>query len=392
MGAFKIGVERKSKISASIVLAVFATDFVEIFVSMAITGQFRFGLQFLWRFFLLALGQSIVFVILLMVLTSIYRIVVPPIKVLEIVGNEEHELTNKMNGIGYKYSIDKVVSFETDLAKMEECIKNSEAVLINDIPSQVKNQIIKICFRLDKRVYIVPKISDILIKASDDLNVVDTPLFLCRNNGMHTWQKVIKRMLDIILCIVAMIVLSPVFLITAIAIKTEDGGPVFFRQERVTINDKKFMILKFRSMIVDAEKDGKPHPAGVKDDRITKVGRIIRACRIDELPQLLNIIKGDMSIVGPRPERVEHVEKYSSEIPEFSFRPKVKGGLTGYAQVYGKYNTTALDKLKLDLHYIANYSLIMDAQIVFETIKIIFLKESTEGFSQPDASSSDDTN
>jgi lipopolysaccharide/colanic/teichoic acid biosynthesis glycosyltransferase len=156
-------------------------------------------------------------------------------------------------------------------------------------------------------------------------------------------------------------------------------GPVFFKQERVTKDGKHFMILKFRSMIVDAEKDGRPHPAGEKDDRITHVGSIIRACRVDELPQLFNIFAGDMSIVGPRPERYEHVIKYTQDIPEFKFREKVKGGLTGYAQVYGKYNTSALDKLKLDLTYIANYSVLLDFQIIFETIKILFQKESTEG-------------
>ena len=157
---------------------------------------------------------------------------------------------------------------------------------------------------------------------------------------------------------------------------------MFFRQERVTLNEKRFMILKFRSMIVDAEKDGKPHPAGEKDGRITKVGHVIRACRVDELPQLINIIKGDMSIVGPRPERWEHVEKYKQEIPEFSYRYKVKGGLTGYAQVFGKYNTSALDKLKLDLMYITNYRLLLDVQIIFETVKILFIKDSTEGFEE----------
>ena len=161
--------------------------------------------------------------------------------------------------------------------------------------------------------------------------------------------------MDVLLSGIALIILSPVLLITCIAIKLNDGGPVFFRQERCTIGGKKFMILKFRSMIVDAEKDGRPHPAGEKDDRITRVGHVIRSTRIDELPQLINILKGDMSIVGPRPERVEHVEKYTEDISEFSFRSIVKGGLTGYAQVYGKYNTTALDKLKLDLIYIMNY-------------------------------------
>lgn len=135
-------------------------------------------------------------------------------------------------------------------------------------------------------------------------------------------------------------------------------------------------------MIVDAEKDGRSHPAGEKDDRITKVGHVIRTIRVDELPQLINILKGDMSIIGPRPERVEHVEKYTAEIPEFIFREKIRGGLSGYAQVYGKYNTTALDKLKMDLIYINNYSLLLDVQLVFETFKILFQKESTKGFSE----------
>ena len=382
LGSFKVGVERKSQISASVALAVFATNTVEVFVSMAITGQFRFGFQFLWRYMLLSLAQTVLFASMLILMTSVYRVIVPPIKLLEIVGKDEHELTRKMNGIRYKYFVENVLPYDIPYEELEAAIEKSEAVLINDIPTQEKNLLIKTCFKLNKRVYVVPKISDILLKSSDDLNLIDTPLFLCRNIGLRTWQRIVKRMLDLVLSIFALIVLSPLFLITAIAIKLEDHGPVFYRQERVTLNDKRFMILKFRSMIVEAEKDGKPRPAGEKDDRITKVGRIIRACRIDELPQLINIIKGDMSIVGPRPERWEHVEKYCAEIPEFSFRHKVKGGLTGYAQVYGKYNTTALDKLKLDLHYIANYSLIMDVQIIFETVKILFVKESTEGFSE----------
>jgi lipopolysaccharide/colanic/teichoic acid biosynthesis glycosyltransferase len=112
------------------------------------------------------------------------------------------------------------------------------------------------------------------------------------------------------------------------------------------------------------------------------VGHVIRAIRVDELPQLINILKGDMSIVGPRPERVEHVEKYTQDVPEFKYRLKVKGGLTGYAQVYGKYNTTALDKIKLDMYYIINYSIKLDLQIIFETVKILFQKESTEGFTE----------
>ena len=177
-----------------------------------------------------------------------------------------------------------------------------------------------------------------------------------------------------------MVVALPVMLVTAIAIKLNDGGPVFYKQKRVTLDGKVFDILKFRSMIVNAEAAGKSIPATDNDPRITKVGKIIRATRIDELPQIINILKGDMSIVGPRPERVEHVEQYSRDIPEFSYRTKVKGGLTGYAQIYGKYNTTAYDKLRLDLLYIENYSFLLDIKLILLTFRILFKKESTEGF------------
>ena len=195
-------------------------------------------------------------------------------------------------------------------------------------------------------------------------------------------ERIIKRTMDIILSGLVLIVASPIMLLTALAIKLEDRGPVFFRQKRCTQDERVFEILKFRSMIVGAEKDGEVKPATEHDPRITKVGRLIRPLRIDELPQLLNILKGDMSIVGPRPERVEHVQKYKELIPEFSYRHKVKAGLTGYAQIMGKYNTSAYDKLKLDLMYIENYSIFQDLKLILMTIKILFKKESSEGFQQ----------
>jgi exopolysaccharide biosynthesis polyprenyl glycosylphosphotransferase len=219
-----------------------------------------------------------------------------------------------------------------------------------------------------------------VIRGATEICLFDTPLLLVRGRGLTVTQKVIKRALDILLSVIAMIVASPIMLLVALAIKCEDGGPVFYRQDRVTLNGKVFSILKFRSMIVNAEKDGKSQPATGRDPRITKVGNIIRATRIDELPQILNILKGDMSIVGPRPERVEHVEKYTQELPEFTYRLKVKGGLTGYAQIYGKYNTSAYDKLRLDLMYIENYSILLDIKLILLTIRIILKKESTEGF------------
>lgn len=378
--AFKIGVERKAKILASIVMTVFLTGFLEIFISMAITGQFRFFWGLLLRYLILVVCQAVILVILAVIMVNIYRRIIPPMTILEITGNYENNLAEELNGITYKYSVQE--SIPCDHTDIENKISLYDAVLINDVPTAIEKDILKLCFEHNKRAYVLPKISDIILKSSEDINLVDTPLFLCRNLGISMWKRGVKRGLDLFISIIAIIILSPVFLITAIAIKLEDKGPVFFMQERVTFEERRFMIFKFRSMIVDAEKDGRPHPAGEKDDRITKVGNVIRACRIDELPQLINIIKGDMSIVGPRPERWEHVEKYTKEIPEFSYRHKVKGGLTGYAQVYGKYNTSALDKLKMDLMYITNYRLLLDIQIIFETIKILFIKDSTEGFEQ----------
>lgn len=379
--AFKIGVNRISNVLASQVLTLLTVNCIEIFVSMAITGEFRFFWKLSAMFLIVFCVQSVVICSLVIPMIGRYRKLFPPLKLIEIYGEKAENLLYKFIDRPDKYIIAKSITF-SDIASIAEEIDNFDAVLINDLPANQKNRILKLCFEKDKRVYFTPKLSDILVKGAEELNLFDTPLYLRRNNGIPIWKLAVKRFFDIVLSVFTLVVLSPVLLIVALAIKHEDGGPVFYKQERCTIGGKKFMILKFRSMIVDAEKDGRPHPVTEDDDRITKVGKVIRACRIDELPQLINILKGDMSIVGPRPERVEHVERYKAMIPEFAFREKMKGGLTGYAQVYGKYNTTALDKLKLDLMYITNYSLLLDVQIIFETVKILFQKESTEGFSE----------
>lgn len=389
--AFKVGVERMANVIASVVLTLLVVDFLEVFISLAITGQYKFFWAFFGRYFLLWLVQSVVIALVAVLGVLLYRKKFPPLQVLEIYGKYRNNLYQKINSVPYKYHVAKLLSIKATEEELQKEIEVFDAVLINDLSAKEENRILKICFNLNKRVYLVPKIPDVLVNSAEQLNLFDTPLFLMRNSGINGWQRFMKRFFDILFSGIALVILSPFLLLTALAIKIEDHGPVFYRQERVTFGGKHFMILKFRSMIVDAEKDGKPHPAGEKDDRITRVGHVIRACRVDELPQLINILRGDMSIVGPRPERYEHVEKYTKEIPEFSFREKVKGGLTGYAQVYGKYNTTALDKLKLDLIYITNYSLLLDLQIIFETVKILFQKESTEGFTEERAAEMHDS-
>lgn len=381
LSAFAIGVHRKANILAGQALALFTVDFIEVFISCAITGQFRLFFDFLEMFMLMMFLQIVINSLITIPMIDIYRKIFPPLNLIEIYGDYRNCLADKVNSVHYKYRVTEHISCQEDEEVIKERIKHFDAVLLNDLSAHHENTMLKICFEAGRRVYFVPKIADILVKNAEELNLIDAPLFLNKNNGIGPGKRFVKRVFDIVLSLIALIVLSPIMLITAIAIHIEDGGPVFFRQERVTIGEKRFMILKFRSMIVDAEKDGKPRPAGAMDDRITKVGRFIRACRIDELPQLINILKGDMSIVGPRPERWEHVVKYCEDIPEFRYRHMMKGGLTGYAQVYGKYNTTALDKLKLDLLYITNYSFLLDLQIIFETVKILVQKESTEGFS-----------
>lgn len=315
--------------------------------------------------------------------TALYHRLYVPQNMLLVYSNENAlDLKFKMDSRKDKYAITEIISVDVPRQELYRAIGRHDAVIINDVAGIKRNDILKYCYEHQIRTYLVPKISDIIITASQNVTLFDVPLRLIKGHGLSLPQRFIKRLFDIVLCLIALVPASPFMLITALAIKLNDGGPVFYRQRRVTKDGQQFDILKFRSMVVDAEKGGYDLSmrAGERDPRITKVGRLIRATRIDELPQLLNILKGEMSIVGPRPERVENVEAYSWEMPEWHYREKVKAGLTGYAQVYGKYNTSAYDKLRLDLMYIENYSLMLDVKLIFMTVRILFSKEATEGF------------
>lgn len=314
---------------------------------------------------------------------TIYHRMYVPRNMVMIYGNQNAvALKIKMDTRTDKYKVNDVISIDADMEEIFREIDTHDAVVLNDVPAMQRNDVLKYCYEHKVRTYMVPKLSDIIIRGGQDINLFDTPMLLVKGHALTLPQRFFKRAMDILLCGVAVILASPIMLIIALAIKLEDHGPVFYKQERVTRDGKKFDILKFRSMIVDAEKEGHSIPATGKDPRITKVGNITRATRLDELPQLLNILKGDMSIVGPRPERTEHVEKYTAEIPEFAYRLKVKGGLTGYAQIYGRYNTSPYDKLRLDLMYIENYSILLDVKLILMTLRIMLKKESTEGFDQ----------
>lgn len=320
-------------------------------------------------------------IIFVVIYNALYRKIYAPHNMVMIYGSDNAVgMKLKMDNQKQKYQVTKLISADEGFDSICEQIKDYESVIINDVEAKLRNDLLKFCYDNSIRTYVVPKITDIILRGASTVNAFDTPMLLVKGTGLNAGQLFLKRAMDIAISLVGLIFASPVMLLVALAIKLEDKGPVFYKQQRVTVGGKVFDILKFRSMIVNAEKKGESRPATENDPRITKVGKIIRATRIDELPQIINILKGDMSVVGPRPERVEHVEKYGKEIPEFSYRLKVKGGLTGYAQIYGKYNTSAYDKLRLDLMYIENYSIFLDIKLIILTVRILLSKESTEGF------------
>ena len=278
-----------------------------------------------------------------------------------------------------KYRLDRILTGDRDLASLCKELEHCEVAVLSGLRESLRNRLLNFCYGKGIRVYVVPEVTDLLLRFGKTVTAFDTPMVLVRGTGLTPGQRFRKRVLDLILVLLALIPAAPIMALVALFIRLEDGGPIFYRQKRMTQGGREFDILKFRSMIPNAEKHSGAVLASENDPRITKVGRFIRATRLDELPQLLNILRGDMSIVGPRPERREIADRYCRELPEFDYRLKVPGGLTGYAQIYGKYNTTPADKLRLDLIYVENYSLLLDIRLMLLTLRILFTKESTEG-------------
>ncbi len=313
---------------------------------------------------------------------KVYNTLFPKRKLLLVYGqNSMFHLMNRIDTREDKYEIAKIISIDKGIDLIIEQAEKYDGIIIGDIPADMRNKLVKMCFCRDIRSYTLPKLSDILLRSSTELNIFDSPLYLSRNIGGLAWdQKLVKRMVDIIVASLLLVITSPFFLLIAILIRCTDPGPVLYTQKRLTEGGIIFNIYKFRTMVVDAEKKSGPIKAGDKDPRILPIGHILRATRLDELPQLINILKGEMSMVGPRPERPELTEIITRHIPEFEYRLKVKAGLTGYAQIYGRYCTTSYDKLKLDLTYIRNYSVWLDLKLILMTPKVLFMKESTDGF------------
>lgn len=380
-GGFKVGFYKKWNVIYSQILSLVLVNAIT-YLQIALLDKKFHSLTLMLAVMVI---QAFVAILWAVIFQAVYSRIFPQRRMLLVYGDRPmFHLMQKISTREDKYQICNVIHHNQGIETIMELSHNYDAIIIGDIPSHERNQLLKLCFGRGIRTYTVPKISDVINRSSDDLNLFDTPLLLSRNEDLKIEQIFCKRLLDIVCSVVGLIIMSPFFLLVAILIKATDGGPVFYRQTRLTKDRKEFMIYKFRTMVQDAEKDGQARLATEGDERILPVGRFLRATRLDELPQLINILKGEMSMVGPRPERPELAERIEEELPDFAYRLKVKAGLTGYAQIYGKYNTTSYDKLKLDLTYIRNYSFFLDLKLIIMTPKIMLMKESTEGLLEHD--------
>ena len=308
----------------------------------------------------------------------------PPLRTV-IIYNQKDKLQNLISayGMDIKFQVIKTCSvqecMETHFSVIDDTI---QTVFIYDIHSHERNRILKYCLAHKIIAYVIPSTGDLIMSSARTMHMFHLPMLRVERYRPVPEYIIMKRIFDILVSGIALLLLAPLMLLIALAVKS-DGGTVFYQQTRLTQNGKQFRILKFRSMRPDAEADGIARlSTGEHDSRVTRTGRILRRFRLDELPQLINILKGDMSVVGPRPERPEIASAYEKTMPDFALRLQAKAGLTGYAQVYGKYNSSPYDKLQMDLMYIAHPSMIQDIKICFATVKILFLPESTEGISE----------
>ena len=382
-GGFDIGKRKSKPIIYSFVLSVFFTDIAAHFFMCIMNITVVHNGKFVYDYPLLLLLTYIIQIFIIVVFTYggnyLYFSANKPHDSIIITrkGEQTDSIISKIGRYKKQYNITETVFInDPDILKK---IDKADSIFFYNLSVPERNAFVEYCYHCKKDIYYSVELSDIVSLGSHRVYFDDKSMVYAPVKGLTFEQRVIKRIMDLVIAGVGLIITSPIFLITALCIKLEDGGPVFYKQERATYAGKIFNVIKFRSMKVE---DGSIHKSVTKnDDRITRTGRIIRKFRIDELPQLINVIKSDMSIVGPRPEMVENVEKYTKELPEFAYRQRAKAGLTGMAQIYGKYNTSPKDKLIFDLTYINEYSVWLDIKLIFRTLLVLLTPDkSTEAF------------
>ena len=376
-GGYRLGYHKRGDIVYSGVLALLILNILTYAQTSLLAGWFANAVPIL----VMTMAQGAAVVVWGLAVGKFYAKVFAPQELLMVYGGENlaDNLHRKMLDYPENYAIRDTIDISAGINDVCSRVAKYDGVILCDLRSDKRNDLLKFCFQNGIQTYITPKITDIIMRGASEMNLFDTPLLHSRNSGLTIEQRFVKRLMDITLSVAGLVLLMPVMLAVAAAVKLHDGGPVFYSQNRLTRGGKVFRLYKFRSMVVDAEAQSGAQLAAEGDSRITSVGKVIRRFRLDELPQLFCSFLGSMSLVGPRPERPELAEEYQKTIPEFAYRLKVKPGITGLAQTVGRYNTTAYDKLMLDLTYISTYSIRQDIKTIFRTIRILFAKESTEG-------------
>ncbi len=377
---FKVGIMRMHELAYSLSLSVFFANVLTYIILCLIARVMLNPLAMI----VLTLCQALLLIVMMYSLSQVYFGLYKARRVLAVFAHDRrNDIIKKISLIKERFVLGRGITVDKGIDAIKQAIDEYDTVLICDFEPNLKAEILKYCYTKNKRIYILPSSADTILNGTYQVQMFDTPVLFLHNGGLSMEQRIIKRVMDIVVSGIGIIVTSPIMLVIAAAIKLTSKGPVIFKQQRVTRDQKVFNIYKFRSMKVSDSTEIKKTTDN--DDRITTVGRLIRPLRLDELPQLFNILFGDMSVVGPRPEMTELVADYSAKFPEFNLRHKVKAGLTGYAQIYGKYNTTPQNKLNMDLHYIEHYSFMEDLKLCAMTLKILFVRESTEGFSEEDS-------
>lgn len=384
-GRFDVGVRKSRPIITSLTLTTLMNDVVAYLLLNIMNrnedNNQTFKLEFVGILILIMVIQLLVITLMTYAGNGFFFWVHDPQKTVIVLSDmkAEKRLRRVIGRFHRRYEVDRVVLY--DSPEVSDAIKAADTVFLYDVPVKERTELVNECYRRRKNIHFNPEISDILIQSARQNMFDDTAFLASEEKAMSFEQRITKRLIDIVISVIALILSSPVYLVAAVLIKKYDGGPVFFRQERATLNGKVFSIYKFRTMKVDSGN----RSVTKDDDRITPIGHVLRKYRLDELPQFINILKGEMSVVGPRPEMLENVKAYTDEMPEFRYRLRMKAGLTGYAQIVGKYNTTSRDKLILDLLYIENFGVLKDIQLIFQTV-LVLLKadDSTEAFDEED--------
>ena len=386
-GGFDVGRKKNKPVISAMFLSVLFTDTVS-YLQLQIMNTNEnnnarltlFGRDFPLLLLCMVL-QAVCIILYVKAGNAVYFHINPPQKCLLVLfsPDQQDHILQKINRYRLQWRVDRIVTVNN--LELDKEIQAAETVILGPLPAQWQMELLRACYHHGKNVMCNAVLEDIVISNARQAVVDDAPFLDIEFHKMSFGQRVIKRVGDIVISLLGLIVLSPLMGIVALMIRAEDHGPVLFRQDRVTIRGRIFRICKFRTMTVAASEDDHPISAQEADARVTRIGRFLRRWRIDELPQLWNILQGDMTIVGPRPEMVPNVEKYKRELPDFIYREKMKAGLTGYAQIEGRYNTTPEDKLMLDLMYIENFSVWLDIKLIFRTLMVFFKSSSsTEGF------------